>query len=204
MSGKRRSKAARTARAVRGAIASTTSGPCARLILAASTPPSHAGRLPHASPARGRASPHPQSGPRRQFGVGRLWASRVVALCDMRARVADHDHQPHQPRPALWVPGLRGKGHSSRAIAGGPPSRSVRRVCMARATASLIRLRSAPVRGGRPGGAVGPAGTSGRPASNRAPSTAPAAQHATPRSSRSRSAPAASSCPNGTPPATTT
>ena len=39
MSGKRRSKAARTARAVRGAIASTTSGPCARPMLAASTPP---------------------------------------------------------------------------------------------------------------------------------------------------------------------
>ena len=51
MSGKRRSKAAPMARAVRGAIASTTSGPCAKPTLAAGTPPSHAGRLPARTPS---------------------------------------------------------------------------------------------------------------------------------------------------------
>jgi hypothetical protein len=66
--------------------------------------------------------------PKAAQTFNRLWASRVVALCDVRARVAGHDHEPHQPRPAVRVPGLRGKGHSSTTIAGGPSSRSVCRV----------------------------------------------------------------------------
>ena len=204
MSGKRRSKAARTAPAVRGVIASTTSGPCARPMLAASTPPSHAGRLP---------APTPNSPP--SFTAPAIRASTPVrcrpglgSACGGAVRHAGTSGRPRSPtaptasgppgaRPA-WVRPLPQNDRWRPAIPICMPSG------MTHATASLIRLRSAPVRGGRPGGAVGRVDTSGRPASNRAPSTAPAAQHAMRRAGRPLSAPTASSCPNGIPRATTT
>ena len=204
MSGRRRSKAAPMERGVRGAIASATSGPCARPMLAAGTPRSPAGRLPArilSSPRSFTVLATPGWTPvrcRRALGFACGGAARRVGMSGRpRSRTAPTESGPPGAQP------VRG-----RSFLDSDRWRRAIPICMpsgtARATASLIRLRSVPGRGGRPGGAVGPAGTSGRPASNPAPSRAPAAQHAMPRSSRRRSAPAPSSCPNGTPPATAT
>jgi hypothetical protein len=203
MSGKRWSKAAPMARAVRGAIASTTSGPCARPTLAAGTPPLHAGRLP----ARILSSPPSFTAPAPPAWTPVRCRPAPAFVCGGAARRAGTSGRPRSRtaptasgRPGARPARERSYLHSDRwrpAIPICTPSGT------ARATASWIRLRSVPVRGDRPGGAAGPAGTSGRPASNRTPSTAPAAQPAMQRGAGRRSAPAASSCLSGTLRATT-